>query len=154
MTPTLTHENARALMAYDGATLNAMESRLSRLGAAMPADDVAAWQCWMEGKRAEYAQFRSGLEGRSSGLGFLPWLIAGGVAVVGSAAAWLWRSHEETQKTSRYLECVENAVKAGKTYDEAVKACGGSVLPTWALVALIAGGVTLAGVLLLFILKR
>ena len=113
--------------------LGRIESRVHLL----PVSDQATTLGWVREQRDR-------LNGQGRGLGFLPLLIAGGVAVAGAVGAWLWKSHEQAVLTNRYLDCVERYESEGYTPEAAAKLCGKQgAIPSWVWLALAGVGVGL-----------
>jgi len=59
-------------------------------------------------------------------LGFLPWLIAGGLAVGAAIGVWIRKQQEEARAVREYLECLKDMQERyGLSPDKAAEYCGG-----------------------------
>lgn len=127
--------------------LDRVEARLDLLPERMRADIAG----WIRKVRAEIAGVRG-----SAGLGMV-WLIPAAVAAALAAGIpigiWLRVRQEEARAVLKTMDCVDRLVKAGMSYEEAIKLCYGETESgrPWGLYLALGAA---AAVLLIFLIRR
>jgi len=109
----------------------------------LPEPERFVWNRWVREAKARNRLYQARL-GISDEFGFLPWLIAGGLAVGAAIGVWIRKEQEQARAKKEYLDCLEELQKQGYSAEEAAEICRGeTATPIWVWMVIGAAAVSL-----------